>query len=161
LRLTKRVYQVYTVDSANSTVLARPMSPERSLSWSVRLPADSVVAVGSCSSAHHLARRLRLMGLDARLIAAHVIAPFRVHGARGQIDANEAKLGIRVSGGLLVPSLRLVAACKAVCGCSVCSSSRCRCLEHWSRNGKTSKGQVLLLEPETVGNLCSRTGSQT
>ncbi len=38
----------------------------------------------SCSGAHHLARRMRLMGLDARLIAAHFITPFRVQGVSGK-----------------------------------------------------------------------------
>jgi transposase len=88
--LAKRVYQVHAVDNAELTVLARPMSPERFLSWAVGLPAGTVVAMESCSGAHHLARRLRLMGLDARLIAAHFIAPFRVQGASGKNDANDA-----------------------------------------------------------------------
>lgn len=88
--LAKRVYQVHAVDSADLTVLARPMSPDRFLSWAMGLPVGTVVAMESCSGAHHLARRLRLMGLDARLIAAHFIAPFRVQGASGKNDANDA-----------------------------------------------------------------------
>lgn len=88
--LAKRVYQVHAVDNADLTVLARPLSPERFASWAAGLPAGTVVAMESCSGAHHLARRLRLMGLDARLIAAHFIAPFRVQGASGKNDANDA-----------------------------------------------------------------------
>ena len=54
------------------------------------LLAGTVVAIESCSGAHHLARRLRLMGLDARLIASHFIIPFRVQGASAKNDANDA-----------------------------------------------------------------------
>jgi transposase len=88
--LAKRVYQIHAVDNAELTVLARPMSPQRFVAWAASLPAGTVVAMESCSGAHHLARRLRLMGLDARLIAAHFIAPFRVQGASGKNDANDA-----------------------------------------------------------------------
>jgi transposase len=73
------------------------MSPERFLSWALGLPAGTVVAMESCSGAHHLARRLRLMGLDARLIAAHFIGPFRVQGASGKNDANDAEPGQKAS----------------------------------------------------------------
>jgi transposase len=66
------------------------MSPQRFLQWAAELPAGCVVAMESCSGAHHLARRQRLMGLDARLIAAHFIAAFRVQGACGKNDANDA-----------------------------------------------------------------------
>jgi len=43
----------------------------------------------SCSGAHNLDRRLRLMEKDVRLIAAHYIAPVRVQGASGKTDAND------------------------------------------------------------------------
>ncbi|QPF76574.1 IS110 family transposase [Roseateles sp. DAIF2] len=88
--LAKRVYQVHAVDGSERTVLARPMSPQRFEQWAATLPAGCVVAMESCSGAHHLARRLRLMGLDARLIAAHFIAPFRVQGTSGKNDAYDA-----------------------------------------------------------------------
>jgi transposase len=88
--LAKRVYQVHAVDHTERQALARPMSPQRFEQWATTLPAGCVVAMESCSGAHHLARRLRLMGLDARLIAAHFITPFRVQGASGKNDANDA-----------------------------------------------------------------------
>ncbi len=66
------------------------MSPQRFLQWAATLPAGRVVAMESCSGAHHLPRRLRLMGLGARLIAAHFITPFRVQGSSGKNDANDA-----------------------------------------------------------------------
>jgi len=88
--LAKRVCQIHAVDRTERTVLARPMSPQRFEQWAATLPAGCVIAMESCSGAHHLARRLRLMGLDARLIAAHFITPFRVQGASGKNDANDA-----------------------------------------------------------------------
>ncbi|MDT9002477.1 transposase [Paucibacter sp. APW11] len=76
--LAKRVYQVHAVDYAERPVLARPMSTQRDEQWAATLPAGTLVVMEACSGAHHLARRLRLMGLDAWLIAPHFIAPFRV-----------------------------------------------------------------------------------
>ena len=32
------------------------------------------------SSAHHWARKLVALGLDARIIAAHLVAPYRLQG---------------------------------------------------------------------------------
>ena len=86
--LAKRVDQIRAVDNADLTALARPVSPERFVAWAAGLPAGTMVAMESCSGAHHLARRLRLMGLDARLIAAHSIAPFRMQGVSGKNVAN-------------------------------------------------------------------------
>ena len=37
-----------------------------------------------------MARRLLAMGLDARLIAAHFVAPYRLAGKSGKNDANDA-----------------------------------------------------------------------
>jgi transposase len=42
------------------------------------------------SSAHHWARQLIAMGLDARIIAAHLVAPYRMQGKGGKNDANDA-----------------------------------------------------------------------
>jgi transposase len=44
----------------------------------------------ACGGAHHWARRLVAMGLDARLIAAHFVAPYRLEGKGGKNDANDA-----------------------------------------------------------------------
>ena len=44
----------------------------------------------ACSSAHHWARKLRALGLDARLIAAHFVTPYRMEGKSGKNDANDA-----------------------------------------------------------------------
>jgi transposase len=42
------------------------------------------------SSAHHWARKLIALGLDARIIAAQLVSPYRKQGASGKNDANDA-----------------------------------------------------------------------
>jgi len=42
------------------------------------------------SSAHHWARKLCSLGLDARIIAAHLVKPYRKQGNGGKNDANNA-----------------------------------------------------------------------
>jgi transposase len=44
----------------------------------------------ACSSGHHWARRLKVMGLDARVIAAHFVSPYRMEGKSGKNDATDA-----------------------------------------------------------------------
>jgi transposase len=88
--LSKRVYQVHAVDRSGRVVLARPMPPQRFLDWCAQLPAGCIVAMETCGGAHHVARRLRLQGLDARLVAGHFVTPYRMAGKSGKNDANDA-----------------------------------------------------------------------
>ena len=88
--LSKRVYQVHAVDRAGRVVMAKPMAPERFFAWCAQLPAGCVVAMEACGGAHHVARRLRSLGLDARLIAGHFVMPYRMAGKSGKNDANDA-----------------------------------------------------------------------
>jgi transposase len=73
--LSKRVYQVHAVDRAGRVLLARAMSRDRFFVWCAELPAECLVAMEACGGAHHVARRLRLLGLDARLRATRKSAP--------------------------------------------------------------------------------------
>lgn len=88
--LSKRVYQVHAVDRAGTRVLAKAMTPDRFHAWCANLPAACMVAMEACGGAHHTARRLRLLGLDARLIAGHLVTPYRMAGKSGKNDANDA-----------------------------------------------------------------------
>lgn len=88
--LSKRVFQVHAVDRSGRLVVAKPMSPERFFAWCAELPAGCLVATEACGGAHHVARRLRLLGLDARLIAGHFVTPYRMAGRSGKNDANDA-----------------------------------------------------------------------
>lgn len=88
--LSKRVFQVHAVDRGGRVVLARSMSPDRFFVWCSELPAGCLVAMEACGGAHHVARRLRLLGVDARLIAGHFVSPYRMAGKSGKNDANDA-----------------------------------------------------------------------
>lgn len=85
--LSKRVFQVRAVDRAGRVVLAKALSPDRFCAWCAELPADCLMVMEACGGAHHAARRLRLMGLDARLIAGHFVTPYRMAGKRWRNDA--------------------------------------------------------------------------
>jgi transposase len=88
--LSKRVFQVHAVDRSGRVVTAKPLSPDRFHAWCADLPAGCMVAMETCGGAHHVARRLRLLGLDARLVAGHFVTPYRMAGKRGKNDANDA-----------------------------------------------------------------------
>ena len=72
--LAKNVIQVHAVDATGRRVTARSIKRDQFLAWCAQLPAGCPVAMEACSSAHHWARRLRAMGLDARLIAGVIFA---------------------------------------------------------------------------------------
>jgi transposase len=88
--LAKRVIQVHAVDAAGQRVTGRALAREKFLLWCVQLPPGCVIAMEASSSAHHWARRLIAIGLDARIIAAHLVAPYRMQGKGGKNDANDA-----------------------------------------------------------------------
>ncbi len=88
--LAKSVIQVHAVDAAGRRVVARSFRREQFLVWCVQLPAGCLMAMEACSSAHHWARRLRAMGLDARLIAANFVSPYRMEGKSGKNDMTDA-----------------------------------------------------------------------
>jgi hypothetical protein len=78
--LSKRVYQVHAVDRGGRVVMAKALTVERFFAWCAQLPAGCMVAMEACGGAHHVARRLAAMGLDARLVAGQFITPYRMAG---------------------------------------------------------------------------------
>jgi transposase len=88
--LAKRVLQIHAVDSSGQRVTGRALSRDKFLLWCAQLPPGCLIAMEASSSAHHWARRLRCMGLDARIIAAHLVSPYRLQGKTGKNDANDA-----------------------------------------------------------------------
>ena len=73
--LAKRVLQVHAVDARGQRITSRALSRDKFLAWCAQLPPGCMLAMEASSSAHHWARRLRAMGLDARINAAHLVAP--------------------------------------------------------------------------------------
>ena len=88
--LAKNVIQVHAVDAAGRRVVARAFKREQFLVWCAQLPPGCLVAMEACSSAHHFGRKLRSMGLDARLIAASFVSPYRMEGKSGKNDMTDA-----------------------------------------------------------------------
>lgn len=88
--LAKLVIQVHAVDASGARVVARALKRDQFMAWCAQLPPGCLVAMEACSSAHHWARRLRAMGLDARLIAANFVTPYRMEGKSGKNDMTDA-----------------------------------------------------------------------
>jgi transposase len=88
--LAKLGTQVHAVDAAGRRVVARAVKRDQFIAWCALLPAGCVVAMEACASAHHWARRLRAMGLDAKLIAASFVSPYRMEGKSGKNDMTDA-----------------------------------------------------------------------
>jgi len=88
--LAKRVIQVHAVDARGRVVTSRALARDKFIEWCVMLPAGCVVAMEASSSAHHWARKLIGLGLDARIISAQLVSPYRSEGATGKNDANDA-----------------------------------------------------------------------
>jgi transposase len=88
--LAKNLIQVHAVDAAGRRLVARAFKRDAFFAWCEQLPKGCVVAMEACSSAHHWGRQLRAKGLDARLIAAHFVTPYRMEGKSGKNDATDA-----------------------------------------------------------------------
>ena len=88
--LAKNLIQVHAVDAAGRRLVSRALKRDQFAAWCQELPPGCLVAMEACSSAHHWGRRLRAMGLDARLIAAHFVTPYRMEGKSGKNDATDA-----------------------------------------------------------------------
>lgn len=88
--LSKRVIQVHAVGADGHVLTNRALSRDKFLPWCAQLPAGCMVVMEVSSSAHHWARKLLAMGLDARIISAHLASPYRNEGHCGKNDANDA-----------------------------------------------------------------------
>jgi transposase len=88
--LAKRVIQVHAVDARGNVLVSRALARDKFVAWCAQLPAGCIVAMETSSSAHHWARKLAALGLDARIIAAQLVSPYRRQGASGKNDANDA-----------------------------------------------------------------------
>ena len=88
--LAKNVIQIHAVDATGKVVTNRPLPRDKFIAWCAQLPASCLIAMEASSSAHHWARKLLSLGLDARIIAAHLVAPYRLQGKSGKNDANDA-----------------------------------------------------------------------
>lgn len=88
--LAKQVIQVHAVDAGGRVQARKPLMRKNFMDWCAQLPAGCLVVMEACTGAHHWARRLAQLGLQVRLIAPHLVAPYRLQGRRGKNDANDA-----------------------------------------------------------------------
>ena len=88
--LAKAVIQVNAVDAAGKLVTNRQLSRDKFLTWCAQLPSGCLVAMEACGGSHHWARKLIALGLNVKIIAAHLVAPYRLQGKGGKNDANDA-----------------------------------------------------------------------
>src|SRR5690606_28823731 len=82
--------QVRAVDRLGKVVTSRALRREQFIEWCTQLPTGCMVAMEASSSAHRWARKLHAMGLDARIISAQLVSPYRLQGHTGKNDANDA-----------------------------------------------------------------------
>ena len=64
--LAKNVIQIHAVDALGKVVSNRPLARDKYMAWCAQLPAGCLIAMEASSSAHHWARKLSPLGLDAR-----------------------------------------------------------------------------------------------
>ena len=88
--LAKSVIQINAVDAGGKLVANRQLSRDKFLSWCAQLPAGCLVAMEACGGSHHWARQFIGFGLNVKIIAAHLVAPYRLQGKGGKNDANDA-----------------------------------------------------------------------
>jgi transposase len=69
----KNLIQVRAVDVAGKVVTNRQLKHDKFIEWCMKLPAMCLLAMESCSGAHYWSRKLVELGLDARIIAAHLV----------------------------------------------------------------------------------------
>mgnify|MGYP006146056075 FL=1 len=82
--LAKNVFQLHGADAQGRVVLRKQLKRAQFLSFFVNLP-PVLVAMESCSSAHHWARELSKLGHQVRLIAPQFVKPF-VQGSKNDVS---------------------------------------------------------------------------
>lgn len=75
--LAKRNFSVCEVAAMGQVLRRQDLGREAFGLWLAQLPAGTVVAMETCSGAHHWARRCLEYGLQPRLMAAQFVTPFR------------------------------------------------------------------------------------
>lgn len=101
--LAKDVIVVCAANAAGAVMLRKQLSFGAFAAWAASLP-PCVIGMEACSSAHHWVRVLEAMGHSPRLMAAELVAPFRMsRGAKN--DRNDAE-AIMVA--LVQPTMRFV-----------------------------------------------------
>jgi len=88
-RLAENIFQVHGITAKEDVAFNRPLRRAQLLPLFAKL-APCLIGMEACSSAHHWARELTVMGHDVRLIPPIYVKPYVKRGKSDAIDA-EAK----------------------------------------------------------------------
>ena len=88
--IAKNVLQVHAVDAQGKVITNRVIQRKKFLAWCTQSPAGCMVATEACGGARRWCRQLLRIGLDARMVAAALVSPYRMQGKGGKNDANDA-----------------------------------------------------------------------
>jgi transposase len=100
--LAKNVFSVHGVAEDGKVMIRRTVGRGDLLATFAQLPPCRV-GMEACSGAHHVARELRKLGHDARIMAARFVAPYRKSGKN---DGNDAEA---ICEAVSRPNMRFVA----------------------------------------------------
>jgi transposase len=89
--LAKNVFALHGVNQAARPELLQPKVPRAKLLEVVASLPPCLIAMESCSGAHHWAREFAKLGHQVRLIAPKFVTPYRLSGKRGKNDAADAQ----------------------------------------------------------------------
>lgn len=88
--LAKHSFSICEMNATGRVLQRRDLKREQFAQWLAQLPAGTIVAMETCSGAHYWARCCVAHGLQPRLIAAHLVKPFRKSRAIKN-DRNDAE----------------------------------------------------------------------
>ena len=75
LDLAKQVFQVHSADTEGSPIFSRKLRRAEVLRFFEKSP-PCLVGMEACGGAHHLSRKLKALGHDARLMPAKYVRPY-------------------------------------------------------------------------------------
>jgi len=103
--LAKEIITVYAQDIQGRCVMSRNFKFKELAEWLVQLPEGCLVGMEACSSAHYWGRRMQVMGLQPRLMAAEFVQAFR-KSKSAKNDHNDAEA---IAIAVRQPTMRFVA----------------------------------------------------
>lgn len=103
--LAKNVFAVHGVDEAGKAVLLKPRVMRDQLIAVIAQLPPCLIGMEACSGAHHWARVFQQYGHTVKLMAAKLVAPYRMSGKRGKNDAADAAA---ICEAVTRPSMRFV-----------------------------------------------------
>jgi transposase len=88
LDIAKNVFQVHGIDAAEKVVVRKQLRRRQVLEFFKALP-PCLIGMEACVGAHHLSRRLKALGHDARLMPAKYVRPYHVPHNGGHLSSQE------------------------------------------------------------------------